>query len=59
MDKGYCHSDLKPDNITLSPIEGKKDCYEARIIDFGSLTYNTLEYKAFTPFYFYHPLRQY
>jgi serine/threonine protein kinase len=41
-EQDYCHSDLKPDNVTLVPVEGKKDYYEARIIDFGELSRNSL-----------------
>jgi serine/threonine protein kinase len=37
-DKGYCHSDLKPENVTL--VRVTDNLYEARIIDFGELTKN-------------------
>jgi serine/threonine protein kinase len=36
--KGYCHSDLKPENVTFVNIDGDK--YQAKVIDFGELTKN-------------------
>jgi serine/threonine protein kinase len=55
--KSYCHSDLKPENITFINIEGDK--YQAKIIDFGELTRNSLSTKGYTPNYFLNPMRQY
>ncbi len=55
--KGYCHSDLKPENVTFINIEGDK--YQAKIIDFGELTKNQLLTKGYTANYFLNPMRKY
>jgi serine/threonine protein kinase len=55
-DKAYCHSDLKPENVTLVLVEG--DNYVAKIIDFGELTNNQLNPKGYTANYFLNPMRE-
>ncbi len=53
--KGYCHSDLKPENVTFINIEGDK--YHTKVIDFGELTKNSLSTKGYTANYFLNPMR--
>jgi serine/threonine protein kinase len=55
--KCYCHSDLKPENVTFIKIEGEK--YQAKVIDFGELTRDKFTPKGYTPNYFLNPMRQY
>ncbi len=43
-EKKLFHSDLKPANITLVPVEQKIDYYIAKVIDFGSVTSDTFGY---------------
>ncbi len=56
-EQGYCHSDLKPENVTLVPVEG--DIYVAKVIDFGVLSKNQLKTVGYTPNYFLNPRCQY
>jgi serine/threonine protein kinase len=55
--KSYCHSDLKPENVTFTNVEGDK--YQAKVIDFGELTREKLIPKGYTPNYFLNPMREY
>ncbi len=56
-EQGYCHSDLKPENVTLVNTTG--DVYLAKVIDFGELTKNQLTPKGYTVHYFLNPMREY
>ncbi len=54
----YCHSDIKPENITLVQVQGDNR-YLAKVIDFGELSRDELVQNTFTPDYFLNPMRQY
>ncbi len=54
----YCHSDIKPENITLVQVQGDNR-YLAKVIDYGELSRDKLERNTFTPNYFLNPMREY
>jgi serine/threonine protein kinase len=54
----YCHSDIKPENITLVQVQG--DRYLVKVIDFGELSRDDeVVQNKFTPNYFLNPMREY
>jgi hypothetical protein len=55
----YCHSDIKPENITLVQVQGDNR-YLAKVIDLGELSRNDeLVQNTFSPDYFLNPMREY
>jgi serine/threonine protein kinase len=56
-EKGYCHSDIKPANTQLVKCEDRDDAYILKVIDFGGVTKDSLEYSAHTPAFFNSPNR--
>jgi hypothetical protein len=54
----YCHSDIKPQNITLVQVQGDNR-YLAKVVDFTELSRDELVQNAFTPNYFLNPMRDY
>jgi serine/threonine protein kinase len=54
----YCHSDIKPENVTLVQVQGDNR-YLAKVIDFGELSRDQLVQNTFTPNYFVNPMREY
>ncbi len=56
-EKGYCHSNLKPENVALVHVQ--KDCYVAKFIDFSQLTQNEFKPRGYTANYFLNPMRDY
>ena len=38
-DRGFYHSDIKPENITLFGVAGQVNQYEAKVIDMGGVSY--------------------
>jgi serine/threonine protein kinase len=44
-EQGYCYSDLKPANMQLVKINGTEDKYCLKIMDFGSVRKNNLNYE--------------
>ncbi len=43
-EKGYCHSDIKPENTQLVKIEDRENAYALKVIDFGGVKKNSLLY---------------
>jgi serine/threonine protein kinase len=58
-EKGYCHTDLKPENTQLVRVDGTENQYCLKIIDFGSVRKNDLKYPSCTGSFFKSPLRNY
>jgi hypothetical protein len=56
-EQGYCHSNIKPENITLVQVDSSR--YIAQVINFEQMTKNQLEIKEYTPDYFLNPNRTY
>jgi serine/threonine protein kinase len=54
----YCHSDIKPENVTLVQVQGDNK-YLAKVIDFGELSTDELVQNTYTQNYFLNPMRQY
>jgi serine/threonine protein kinase len=54
----YCHSDIKPQNITLVQVQGDNR-YLAKVVDFDDLSRDQLLQNTFTPDYFLNPMRKY
>jgi hypothetical protein len=54
----YCHSDIKPENITLVQVQGDNR-YLAKIINFSEISRDQHVENTFTPNYFLNPMREY
>jgi hypothetical protein len=54
----YCHSHIKPENVTLVQGLGSNR-YLAKVIDFGELSRDELIQNTFMPDYFLNPMREY
>ncbi len=54
----YCHSDIKPENVTLVQEQGDNR-YLIKVIDFGELWRDELVQNTFTPNYFLNPMKEY
>jgi serine/threonine protein kinase len=54
----YCHSDIKPENVTLVQVQGDNR-YLAKVVDFGELSRDQLLQNTFTGDYFLNPVREY
>ncbi len=52
----YCHSDIKPENVTLVQVRG--DRYLVNVIDFSHLSRDEMVQNTFKPNYFINPMRQ-
>jgi hypothetical protein len=55
----YCHSDIKPENVTLVQVQGDNR-YLAKVIDFNEIFRDDeLVQNTFTSNYFLNPMREY
>jgi serine/threonine protein kinase len=41
-EKGYCHSDIKPENTQLVKCEDRENAYILKVIDFGGVMKDSL-----------------
>jgi hypothetical protein len=53
----YCHSDIKPENVTLVQVQGDNR-YLAKIISFVEFSRDHLVQNRFMPYYFLNPMRE-
>jgi hypothetical protein len=56
-EKGYNHSNLKPEIIYFFPCEQNENKYILKLLDFELLA--KLQYTAYTPAFFNSPMRDY
>ncbi len=54
----YCHSNIKPENVTLVQVQGNNK-YLTKLINFSELSRDQLVQNTFTPDYFLNPMREY
>jgi serine/threonine protein kinase len=54
----YCHSDIKPENVTPVQVQGDNS-YKAKVIDFGEISRDELVQNTYTPNYLLNPMREY
>jgi hypothetical protein len=54
----YCHSNIKPENVTLVQVPGNNK-YLTKLINFSELSRDQLVQNTFTPDYFLNPMREY
>ncbi len=58
-EKEYFHSDIKPKNTQLVKCEDRENAYILKVIDFGGVTKDSLEYSVCSKVFFNSPKRDY